>query len=203
METINGGEDRTVTGGATETVNGEVLVTINGTVLRLVSCADIRVTGSGRLEIINAVDITLVQGPKLKTVLGPKTVYAPSMHNTSTDYTIKTTTFRINATGTVINAPEQHINATDQGWFNQLVHESYWHQHLIVVGSLDIFGNKIQTTVSNSLLQTGVFLNLSAVNWVQAHKSAKKVPWAKVSSAMAALRIGGKKKTTSGMENNT
>ena len=198
-ERISGGELRTVNGGINETVNGDVVVTINGTVLRLVSGADIRVTGSGRVEIVNAVDITLVQGPKLKTVLGPKIVYAPSMRNTSTDYVISTTTFKLNATGTVINTPEQHVNAADQSWWNQLTRESYWHQRLFVLASLDLFGNKIQTSIINSLLQPGMFVNLSVLNWVQA-KKVTDVPWAKIAAGLASLRSGGKQKTTSGME---
>jgi type VI secretion system secreted protein VgrG len=198
-ERISGGELRTVNDGVRETVNGEVVVTINGSVLRLVSGADIRVTGSGRVEIVNAIDITLVQGPKLKTVLGPKVVYAPSMRNTSNDYIITTTTFRLNATGTVINAPEQHVNAVDQSWWNQLVRESYWHQAVFILGSFDLYANKIQTAGINSLLQPLAFVNLSAVNWVQAQKKWE-VPWAKVSAAIVALRSGRKQKTTSGME---
>jgi type VI secretion system secreted protein VgrG len=198
-ETISGGELRTVNGGLDETVNGEVVVTINGSVLRLVSGADIRVTGSGRVEIVNSIDVTLVQGPKLKTVLGPKIVYAPSMRNTSTDYTITTTTFKLKATGTVINTPEQHVNATDQSWWNQLVRESYWHQAVFVLSSLDLYVNKIQTSGINSLMQPAAFVNLSAVNWVQAKKKWE-FPWAKVSAAVASLRSGNKQKTNSNME---
>jgi type VI secretion system secreted protein VgrG len=202
IERINGGELRTVNGGIDETVNGDVVVIINGSVLRLVSGADIRITGSGRVEIVNAVDITLVQGPKLKTVLGPKVVFAPSMKNTSTDYIITATTFKLNATGTVINTPEQHVNAADQCFWNQITRESYWHQRLFVLGSLDLFGNKIQTSLVNSLLQPGMFVNISAVNWVQAKKMTD-MPWAKIAAGLASLRSGGKQKTTSGMENET
>ncbi len=197
-ERISGGELRTVNDGIDETVNGEVVVTINGSVLRLVSGADIRVTGCGRVEVVNAIDITLVQGLKLKTVLGPKVVYAPSMRNTSTDYTITTTTFKLKATGTVINAPEQHVNAVDQSWWTQLVRESYWHQALFILGSLDLYLNKIQTAAVNSLLQPGAFVNLSVLNWVQAEKKWE-VPWAKVSAAMVTLRAGRKQKTSNGM----
>ncbi len=199
VELISGGEKRLVDGGIVETDNGDVIVTINGSVLRLVSGADIRITGCGRVEIVNAVDITLVQGPKLKAVLGPKVVYAPSMFNKSTDYTINTTNFTLNATGTVINTPDQTVNSGDQCWLRHVVREGYLHQMMLVGGSLEFFGNKIQLAHWNALLQPGAFVNISGLNWIQSQKKSD-VPWTKVKAAVVALRTGMKRKTTSGAE---
>ncbi|WPH14325.1 type VI secretion system Vgr family protein [Variovorax paradoxus] len=170
-ETITGGETRTVTGGITETINGEVLVTINGSVLRLVSGADIRITGAARVEVVNAIDMTLVQGTKLTTVTGPKVIFAPTvLHLSGSDHTINVPgTLKINVTGVDIeNTPVKTVNSLDAKWWLHAVKEGIGHQALFVAASADSYTTKIQLAVRNTLLQRGAFVNLSAVNWVQA-----------------------------------
>jgi type VI secretion system secreted protein VgrG len=169
-ESITGGEVRTVLGGITETDNGAVVVTINGSVLRLVSGADIRVTGGGRVEIVNAVDFTIVQGPHLRTVTGPKLIFAPNIVELSSSYRINVPgTLTVDVAGVdVINTPSKTVNAMDTNWLAHAVKEGIGHQALCIIASADRYGNKIQATVFNKLLQATSFVNLSAANWVQA-----------------------------------
>jgi type VI secretion system secreted protein VgrG len=192
-ETIIDGEKRTVNDGIVETVNGDVVVTINGTVLRLVSGADIRITGSGRVEIVNAVDIKLVIGPHFKVVTGPKLVYAPSMYNKSTDYTINTTHFKLKATGTVINTPEQTTNSVDMRWWMHAVKEGIFHQALLIGSAEDSYGNKMQLAVRNTLLQAALFVNVSALNWVQ---SISKYKIDEATGKVVKIKVAGAAKET-------
>jgi len=200
VESITGGEKRTVSGGMVETVNGDVLVTINGTVLRLVSGADIRVTCTGRVEIINAVDIKLVLGPHIKVVTGPKTVWAPSMFNQSTHYTINTANFTLNATGTVINAPEQTTNSTDMCWLTHFLKEGIVHQALFVIGAADSFANKMQLARSNTLLQKSYFANVSVLSLIQA-KSKYKEEKVAGKTVRVKVAVAAKAQSKSGLEN--
>jgi len=201
IETISGGERRTVTGGIDETVNGDVVVTINGSVLRLVTGADIRITCAGRVEIINAIDGKLVLGPDSTVVTGPKTVTAPDITYNSTTSIVNTTNFALNASVSAYNTPTQVMNADTENWWQQMLKEATLHQALAAAWSFDRYGNKMQFSGVNWLLQ-GLFLNLSGVNWLEA-KFRPKISAFKTKKSAVTANTAATESHTSGLDNTT
>jgi type VI secretion system secreted protein VgrG len=201
LETISGGERRTVTGGIEETVNGDVIVIVNGAVLRLVTGADIRITCAGRVEIINAIDGKLVLGPDTTVVTGPKTVTAPDITYNSTTSVVNTTNFTLNASVSAYNTPEQVMNADNESWWQKMLKEATIHQALAHAWSFDRFGNKMQFSGVNWLIQ-GLFLNLSGVNWLEA-KYRPKVAAFKTKKTAVTANTAGTESASSGVENTT
>jgi type VI secretion system secreted protein VgrG len=201
IETISGGERRTVTGGIDETVNGDVVVTINGSVLRLVTGADIRITCAGRVEIINAIDGKLVLGPDNTVVTGPKTVTAPDITYNSTTSIVNTTNFALNASVSAYNTPTQVMNADTENWWQQMLKEATLHQALAAAWSFDRYGNKMQFSGVNWLLQ-GLFLNLSGVNWLEA-KFRPKISAFKTKKSAVTANTAATESHTSGLDNTT
>jgi type VI secretion system secreted protein VgrG len=200
-ETISGGERRTVTGGIDEIVSGDVIVTINGAVLRLVTGADIRITAAGRVEIINAIDGKLVIGPDTTVVTGPKTVTAPDITYNSTTSVVNTTNFTLNASVSAYNTPTQVMNADEESWWEKMLKEGTGHQALAHAWSFDRYGNKMQFSGVNWLIQ-GLFLNLSAFNWIEAKYRPKIAAFKKKSTGVTA-NTAGTESASSGVENTT
>jgi type VI secretion system secreted protein VgrG len=200
IETISGGERRTVTGGIDETVNGDVIVTVNGAVLRLVTGADIRITCAGRVEIVNAIDGKLVLGPDNTVVTGPKTVSAPDITYNSTTSEINAKNFKLNATVSAYNTPTQVMKGDTDNWWQKMMMEGTKRQALAYAWSFDRYGNKMQFSGVNWLIQ-GMFLNLSGINWVEA-KFRPKLKDLKRKKSVVTANAGGTESTSSGVENN-
>jgi len=158
-ETITGGETRAVNGGIVETLNGGLLLTVNGNTIRLVSGADIRITCAGRIELINAFDVKVVLGPDVKTVAGPKTVFSPTIVNHTTDYTIQTSTYTLNADVSIFNTPHKTFNVKDEDWLqNSFLRWTNTHLRLVVFAT-DFYGAKFQASKFNTQLQPKWFVN--------------------------------------------
>ncbi|RTQ32591.1 type VI secretion system tip protein VgrG [Variovorax gossypii] len=201
IETISGGERRTVTGGIDETVNGDVIVTVNGAVLRLVTGADIRITCAGRVEIVNAIDGKLVLGPDNTVVTGPKTVTAPDITYNSTTSEINVTNFKLNATVSAYNTPTQVMKGDTDNWWQRMMMEGTKRQALAYAWSFDRYGNKMQFSGVNWLIQS-LFLNISGVNWLEA-KYRPKLKALKRKKSVVTANAGGTESTSTGLENNT
>jgi type VI secretion system secreted protein VgrG len=160
-ETISGGETRLVDGGIKETVNGDILLTVNGSTIRLVSGADIRITGSGRIELINAVDIKVVLGPDVKTVAGLKKTYAPTIVNKTTDYTIDTRSYTLNAKFSIFDTPQKTFNVKDEDWLQGSFLKWTNKQLRLLAFATDFYGLKFQACKFNTQLQLHWFVNMA------------------------------------------
>ncbi len=158
-ETITGGERRVVNGGIDETVNGGILLMVNGNTIRLVAGADIRVTGSGRIELVNTIDIKAVLGPDTTIVAGPKLVYAPTIINHTVDYTIKTTTYTLNAEVAIFNTPKKTLNAANQNWLIGFLKMLTYHRLKVIGVATDFYGGKLQFSGNNMQFNTRWFIN--------------------------------------------
>jgi type VI secretion system secreted protein VgrG len=169
-------------------------------VLRLVTGADIRITCAGRVEIVNAIDGKLVLGPDNTVVTGPKTVSAPDITYNSTTSEINAKNFKLNATVSAYNTPTQVMKGDTDNWWQKMMMEGTKRQALAYAWSFDRYGNKMQFSGVNWLIQ-GMFLNLSGINWVEA-KFRPKLKDLKRKKSVVTANAGGTESTSSGVENN-
>ncbi len=192
-ETITGGERRVVNGGITERVNGCVMLTVNGTVLRIVSGTDIRITGGGRIEIVNAVDAKVVLGPELTVITGPKVVYAPTIVNDSTHYTINTTNYILNAEVIVYNIPKETTNSEDHDHWKWTNYHAMGGRIVNFAQAYDLYVGKVQ--VSGAFVSfNGIFVNLSKFNSIQ-HRFRREFQIIDIKHLRSNIRTKGLKAT--------